>query len=63
MASTPTPQPIPDGYRRVTPALVVDGAARALEFYADVFGATERRRTPPRTGRSPTPRSRSATRS
>jgi hypothetical protein len=31
MASTPTPQPIPDGYRRITPALVVDGATKALE--------------------------------
>jgi PhnB protein len=28
----------------VTPALVVDGAAKALEFYADVFGAAERMR-------------------
>lgn len=46
MASTPKPQPIPDTYRRVTPALVVDGAAKALEFYAEVFGATERMRTP-----------------
>jgi PhnB protein len=39
-------QPIPDTYRRVTPCLVVDGAAKALEFYADVFGATERMRFP-----------------
>ena len=46
MASTPTPQPIPDRYRRVTPALVVDGAAKALEFYAEVFGSTERMRMP-----------------
>jgi PhnB protein len=46
MASTPKPQPIPDRYRRVTPALVVDGAAKALEFYAEVFGATERLRVP-----------------
>jgi PhnB protein len=46
MASTPKPQPIPDTYRRVTPALVVDGAAKALEFYAEVFGATERMRVP-----------------
>lgn len=46
MASTPKPQPIPDRYRRVTPALVVDGAAKALEFYAEVFGATERMRFP-----------------
>jgi PhnB protein len=40
------PNPIPDRYRRVTPALVVDGAAKALEFYAQVFGATERARIP-----------------
>ncbi|WP_053207233.1 VOC family protein [Jiangella muralis] len=38
--------PIPDTYRRITPCLVVRGAARALEFYADVFGATERMRFP-----------------
>jgi PhnB protein len=38
--------PIPDRYRRITPALVVDGAAKALAFYAEVFGATERMRLP-----------------
>jgi PhnB protein len=46
MASTPKPQPIPDRYHRVTPALVVEDAAKALEFYAEVFGATERMRFP-----------------
>ena len=46
MTSTPTPQPIPDRYRRVTPVLVVAGATKALEFYAEVFGATERMRFP-----------------
>jgi PhnB protein len=40
------PNPIPDRYRRVTPALVVEGATKALEFYAEVFGATERLRVP-----------------
>jgi PhnB protein len=40
------PNPIPDTYRRVTPALVVQGAAKAIDFYADVFGATERMRFP-----------------
>jgi len=40
------PNPIPDRYRRVTPALVVSGASKALEFYANVFGATERSRIP-----------------
>jgi PhnB protein len=40
------PNPIPERYRRVTPTLVVDGAAKALAFYAEVFGATERARIP-----------------
>jgi PhnB protein len=39
-------KPIPDTYRRITPCLVVAGAAKALEFYAAVFGATERMRFP-----------------
>ena len=41
---TDKPNPIPDRYRRITPALVVNGAAQALDFYAQVFGATERSR-------------------
>jgi PhnB protein len=40
------PNPIPASYRRVTPALVVKGAEKALAFYAEVFGATERMRFP-----------------
>lgn len=43
---TSTPQPIPSQYRRVTPALVVADAAKALEFYVEAFGATERMRIP-----------------
>ncbi|MPZ62753.1 MAG: VOC family protein [Propionibacteriales bacterium] len=43
---TTTPKPIPDTYRRVTPSLVVQGAAKALQFYAEVFQATERMRFP-----------------
>jgi PhnB protein len=46
MAPTSEPKAIPDGYRRVTPALVVHGGVKALEFYAEVFGATERMRFP-----------------
>ncbi len=46
MSQTAKPNPIPDRYRRVTPALVVDGASQALEFYAAVFDATERLRFP-----------------
>jgi PhnB protein len=33
--------PIPKGYHSVTPYLIVNGAARAIEFYKNVFGATE----------------------
>jgi PhnB protein len=36
--------PIPEGYPRVSPYLHVDGAAAAIDFYVDVFGATERMR-------------------
>jgi PhnB protein len=46
MAPTTKPKPIPDTYRRVTPCLVVQGGVKALEFYAEVFGATERMRFP-----------------
>jgi PhnB protein len=37
---------IPDEYPRVTPYLVVDGAAAAIDFYTRVFGAKERMRMP-----------------
>jgi PhnB protein len=46
MTAEAKPNPIPDGYRRVTPCLVVRGAAKALDFYTDVFGAAERLRMP-----------------
>ena len=46
MTASPGPSPIPDSYRRVTPCLTVQGAAKALEFYAAVFGAAERMRFP-----------------
>jgi len=46
MAPTTRPKPIPDAYRRVTPCLIVQGGVKALEFYAEVFGATERMRFP-----------------
>lgn len=44
-------KPIPDGYPRVTPYLVVDGAATAIGFYRKVFGATERMHMPSPGGR------------
>jgi len=39
-------QPIPPGFHSVTPYLIVRGAARALDFYTSVFGATEIDRMP-----------------
>jgi PhnB protein len=39
-------KPIPDGYPRVTPYLIVDGASAAIDFYTSVLGATERMRMP-----------------
>jgi PhnB protein len=44
-------KPIPDGYPRLSPYLSVDGAARAIEFYEKVFGATERMRMPAPNGK------------
>ncbi|TML31076.1 MAG: VOC family protein [Actinobacteria bacterium] len=38
--------PIPDGYPRVIPYLIVDGGTAAIDFYSSVLGATERMRMP-----------------
>jgi PhnB protein len=37
-------KPIPEGYPRLTPYLIVDGASDAIDFYTSVLGATERMR-------------------
>jgi len=37
---------IPEGYSSITPYLMVQDAAGAIEFYKKVFGATERLRLP-----------------
>ena len=34
-------KPIPDGYHSVTPYLICDRAADAIEYYKNAFGATE----------------------
>jgi PhnB protein len=39
-------KPIPDEYPQVTPYLCIDGASAAIEFYRNVFDATERMRMP-----------------
>ena len=43
MAKVP---PIPAGYHSVTPYLVLDGAAKAIDFYKQAFDATELFRMP-----------------
>jgi PhnB protein len=35
---------IPKNYPRVSPYLSIDGAAKAIDFYRDIFGATQRGR-------------------
>lgn len=40
------PKPIPEGYTSVTPYLVVNDAAKAIEFYKKAFGAREILRVP-----------------
>ena len=44
-------KPIPEGYHSVTPYLYVKGAAKALEFYKQALGATEKFRMPMADGR------------
>jgi len=41
-----TVKPVPDGYHSATPYLIVDGAARAIDYYTRAFGATELMRIP-----------------
>lgn len=35
-------KPVPDGYHSVTPYLIVKGAAKAIRFYENAFGARQR---------------------
>jgi uncharacterized glyoxalase superfamily protein PhnB len=41
---------VPEGLRTLTPALTVEGAAQAIEFYKKAFGAVELMRAPDPTG-------------
>jgi PhnB protein len=41
-----TAKPIPDGYDALIPYLVVRGASKAIDFYKQLFGATELHRMP-----------------
>jgi len=44
-------KPIPEGYHSVTPYLIIQGAAEAIEYYKKAFGATELFRMPQPDGR------------
>jgi PhnB protein len=44
-------KPIPDGYHSITPYLIINGAAKALDFYTRAFGAEELFRMPMPDGR------------
>jgi PhnB protein len=44
-------KPIPEGYHTVTPYLICDGAAQAIDFYKKAFGAVEIMRMPMPGGR------------
>jgi PhnB protein len=48
---TTSVKPIPEGMHTVTPHLVCDGAAAAIDFYKKAFGATEVSRIPGPDGR------------
>jgi PhnB protein len=45
-------KPVPEGFHTLTPALVVRGAAEAIEFYKKAFGARETFRMPGPDGKS-----------
>jgi PhnB protein len=45
-----TVKAIPDGYHSVTPSLVVNGAAKLIDFIKEAFGAEEAFRMPAPTG-------------
>jgi PhnB protein len=44
-------KPIPDGYHTITPNVIVDDGASAMEFYKRAFGAQELMRMPGPDGR------------
>jgi PhnB protein len=44
-------RPIPEGYHSITPQITCRDAAKAIEFYKNVFGAVELSRMPDPSGR------------
>lgn len=51
MADSTSVSPVPEGYHSVTPYLIVDGAAAAIDFYREAFSAAEVLRMPRPDGR------------
>jgi len=51
MSTSPRVKPIPEGMHSLTPHLVCDGAAAAIDFYQRAFGAVEEFRLPAPGGR------------
>ena len=47
----PNVKPVPEGYHNVTPYLFVRSAASAIDFYKNIFGATEIMRMPGSNGK------------
>lgn len=45
-------KPIPEGFRTVTPHMIISGAGKAIEFYKKAFGAEEIMRMPGPDGQS-----------
>jgi PhnB protein len=43
-------KPIPEGYHTITPQLAIDGAAKAIDFYQQAFGADVIARAPDPSG-------------
>ena len=46
MADAPKVKTVPKGFRTATPALIIDGCAKAIEFYKKAFNAKELMRMP-----------------
>ncbi len=47
----PNVKPVPEGYHNITPYLFVRSAASAIDFYKNIFGATEIMRMPGSNGK------------
>ena len=47
----PNVKPVPEGYHNITPYLFVRSAASAVDFYKNIFGATEIMRMPGSNGK------------